>query len=538
MDNEKFYTQTTLPQLEHPKSFDTLPKKIGPYKIDSLLSKGSMSLLYLGIHPETKTPLVVKVLSPSFFTETTDEKSLETITNQFLKESEILQMSNHPNIVKLFGQGKWDHGLYIAMEFIQGVSLKQFITQNSLSLKRSLEILLQVAYALMHLHSHGIIHRDLKPENILITESGGVKVIDFGIARLVQEKAKGSKGGIIGTPSYMSPEQKKDPSKATYGSDIFSLGIIAYELLIGKLSFGKIEFDLVPEDLQTIIKTCLSPNLENRYTNITDFISDISTYLKNLYDGKEDAKDSKSFVSSLDDAHNILIPTELPKWPETELGLAKTPNPYSLDIYYDFYKLASKDEIILLAKTPFANPTSLLRLTMLRSTFKTLIYNSLSSTDAKFDPVECATFMNEMFHHDKAKPRLAFSMITINEQKATFSLINFGFHSIWHLPHESSTPHILRNNLPLLGESLTGEIYEIKDSWNPGDALLMHTFNSQVEEEASIENLDKQIQESFVEILELSTKSQAENILSQLLSQSPKSQTNHSHLILNLEKVG
>src|SRR5690606_36400224 len=106
---------------------------------------------------------------------------------QFLKEAEIIALSNHPNIVKLYGQGEWEKGLYIAMEFIQGVSLTQFILQNSLSIKRSLEILLQVAYALLHLHSHGVIHRDLKPENILITENGGVKVIDFGIAQLEQE---------------------------------------------------------------------------------------------------------------------------------------------------------------------------------------------------------------------------------------------------------------------------------------------------------------------------------------------------------------
>lgn len=538
MENEKFYTQTTLPHIVSPKLVDTIPEQIGPYKIDSLLSKGSMSLLYLGINPETKTPLVVKVLSPNFFVKNLEDKTLESITNQFLKESDILQMSDHPNIVKLYGQGKWEHGLYIAMEFIQGVSLKQFIIQNSLSTKRCLEIILQVAYALFHLHSHGIIHRDLKPENILITESGGVKVIDFGIARLVQEKVKGLKGGIIGTPSYMSPEQKKDPSKATYGSDIFSLGIIAYELLIGKLSFGKIELSLISEELQDLIGKTLSPKLEDRYTNISDFIADISSYLKSMYEIHTLGNDSKQFLSSLEDAYNTLICKDLPKWPETELGLAKTSNPYPLDIYYDFYKLANKDEIILLAKTPYANPTTLLSLTKLQTIFKTFTYPLLSSIESVFDPLKLATQLNEMFHDDPSKPRLAFLMLTINEQKESFSLINFGFHSVWHLPQESTTPHILRNNLPLLGESVTTEILEIKDSWNIGDTLLAHTFNSQVENEESIENLDQKIQESFVDILEFSTKSQSENILHHLLSLAPKSSMNHSHLVINLEKVG
>lgn len=538
MKNEKFYTQTTLPQVVHPKTTTSLPSHIGPYKIDSLLCKGSLSLLYLGIHPDTKTPLVVKILSPNFFKEERDEKSLEPIINQFLKEAEILQLSNHPNIVKLYGHGKWEQGPYIAMEFIQGISLKQFIIQNSLSLKRSLEILLQVAYALMHLHSHGIIHRDLKPENILITENGGVKVIDFGIARFVQEKGKTNKGEIIGTPSYMSPEQKKDPSKASYSSDIFSLGVIAYELLVGKLSFGKIDLSLIPETLQSIISTCLEPKLALRYQNTTDFISDISNYLKNIYDAQEEKGDVKQLISALEAAYNSIIPTALPQWSETELGVARTSTAYSFDLYYDFFKLANKTEIIILAKTRFSNPTALIKLSSLKAIFKTLIYKSLHTTDSIYNPIDIASQLNEMFYKDPLKPRIAFSMITINEQKEHFSLINFGFHSLWHLPNESSSPHILRNNLPLLGESLSNEIFEIKDSWNTGDVLLMHTFNSMLESDSKIPDLDQQIQQSFVEIIDLSTKVQAQNILTHLTSLLPKTEMNHSHLIIDLEKIG
>ncbi len=538
MEDKEFYTQVTLPHAVSEKAEPPLPNQVGPYKIDSLLSKGSMALLYLGIDPETKTPLVVKVLSPDFFSEKINSKTLESITDQFLKESEILQMSDHPNIIKLYGQGKWERGLYIALEFIQGVSLKQFIIQNSLSQKRSLEILLQVAYALMHLHTHGIIHRDLKPENILITESGAVKVIDFGIARLVQEKAKTLQGGIIGTPSYMSPEQKKDPAKASYGSDIFSLGIIMYELLVGKLSYGKVDLDLIPKRIKPIVEKCLSTKLSNRYANTTDLIADISKYLKNLYDLEEDSDDVAQVVSSLESAYNHLIPPSLPKWTQTEVGLAKTKHPYALDLYYDFYKLADKTEILILAKTPNATPTSLMRLSALRACFKTLIYKHKTSSDLTFDPTTVASQLNEMCHYDRTKPRFAFALVSIHEESESFSCINFGFHSVWHLPHESTSPHILKSTLPLLGADPNLEILETKDSWSAGDALLLHTFNAEADKKSFIDELDQKIQHSFVEILELSTNAQAQNILNSLLSYLPGDKSSHSHLIINLEKIG
>ncbi|MDE3048213.1 MAG: serine/threonine protein kinase, partial [Verrucomicrobiota bacterium] len=182
-----------------------LPQQIGPYKVESLLSKGGMSVLYLGIHPTTSKPIVIKVLSPKYC------KNKE-MASRFLKEAAIIGMAHHPNIVRLYGQGAWEKGLYIAMEFVQGISLRQFIQQKSLTHQRALEIILQVAYALCHLHTHGVIHRDLKPENILITESGEIKVIDFGIAHLQGEAGTEritQKRKVMGTPVYMSPEQKE-----------------------------------------------------------------------------------------------------------------------------------------------------------------------------------------------------------------------------------------------------------------------------------------------------------------------------------------
>ena len=196
---EQEKTKPTLNKTPPPLT----PAYIGPYKIESFFNQGGMSNLYLGRHPSSLRPLIVKVLAPKY-------AQNPEIIQRFLKEAEIIQLANHPNIVRLHGQGQWEKGVFIAMEFIQGISLRQFINKHSLSLKRALEIVLQVAYALCHLHTHGVIHRDLKPENILITEEGEIKVIDFGIAQLHTEVNKDplAQNRIIGTPTYMSPEQK------------------------------------------------------------------------------------------------------------------------------------------------------------------------------------------------------------------------------------------------------------------------------------------------------------------------------------------
>ena len=156
---KKFFHLPTLPSANREKKI-TVPKKIGPYEIDCFFNSGGMSDLYLGRKPNSTTLYVIKILTEEFV----KNPKLKTV---FLKEAQIIALADHPNIVKLYGQGEWDKGLYIAMEFIQGVSLKQFIVEHSLSIKKTIDIILQTSYALLHLHSHAVIHRDLKPENIV-----------------------------------------------------------------------------------------------------------------------------------------------------------------------------------------------------------------------------------------------------------------------------------------------------------------------------------------------------------------------------------
>ncbi len=489
MKNLDFYNQTTLPSYRSTAPPFVLPKHIGPYKIDTLLGHGSMSLLLLGSHPERAAPIAIKVLLPSLL-------SNKELSAQFLKEAEIISLADHPNIVKLYGQGEWENGLYIAMEFIQGISLRQFILNKSLSIKRALDIVLEISYALLHLHTHGIIHRDLKPENVLITESGNAKLIDFGIAHMIEELKKKPKGEnrIIGTPSYMSPEQKQDPFNVSFNTDIYALGIIIYELILGKLSFGNIQLDLIPKHLRPILQKALDPNPKLRYQDIVDLIADISKYLKSntLEKDSSDENDLLEIWEVLGEEQKQLLP-QVPSWPELEIGLAKPSGVYLFGLYYDFFRLPDNSFVIILAESPASRLTSMISLAVLKGLLRARIHDFFAlKTKEPFTSSLFAFELNQLFCHESFGQKEAITILHLSPLMDQFSFVSSGFESIWHLSSRGGNARMLRNQSRLLGLEPNVPFFSTSDSWNPGDMLLIHPFASSsapAEKRAAVEAL-------------------------------------------------
>lgn len=252
------------------------PKRIGKYKIDGFYAQGGMSMLYIATDPDLQEQVIIKVMQPKL---ASDRESID----QFLNEAKVISSANHPNIVRFYEYGEWEGGLYIAMEYIKGQSLRKLLQHSPLPLKRALDVLIQTCYAIWQLHSHGIIHGDLKPENILVTDQGQVKVIDFGISRLESKNAQIDEPTIIaptfkGTPIYMSPEIITNPKAVSFQSDIYALGIIAYELVLGKITHGKVILSLAPRGMQKILNRALKPNPSDRYASILEMIQDLSDY--------------------------------------------------------------------------------------------------------------------------------------------------------------------------------------------------------------------------------------------------------------------
>lgn len=475
MQNPSFYKQETLHEIQTKAPLpQTLPKQIGPYPIESLLNQARLSILYLGLHPESRQPLAIKVLSPKLAHQS-------EMIQQFLKETRIIEMTDHPNIVKLFGEGEWENGLYIAMEFIQGISLRQFIVQRSLSLKRSLEIILQASYALLHLHTHGVIHRDLKPENILITEEGEVKVIDFGIAQLYEERNQdpNAPSGIIGTPSYMSPEQKENPANVSFASDIYALGIIAYELLAGKLSYGVVELSSIPKGFKPILEKALALRLEERYQDIVDFIRDVAGYMKSG-DWEKDRSNRdvlKELIETTSLVQQSLLPASLPEWPPLEIAMATHTTTIPRGLYCDLFKLPTNQ---LLAFMGYSSSKGILALSFasaIRGMTRALLQLSEVSPKKPFVPQTFMAKLNRLIRDEKTGERFSFQLLLLDPLLEQLHYISCGGGAMLHVPSGTADPRYFQMDNPLLGTEDQRDFLETTDNWQVGDLLILHSFS-------------------------------------------------------------
>ena len=207
---------------------------VGRYEVISELGHGAMGIVYKARDPRIDRLLAIKTIR---FSDEFEETRLNEIKDRFYREAQISGQLSHPSIVAVYDVGE-DYDLsYLVMEFLTGENLKVHCEKdNLLSLRRILNILAQTADALDYAHKHEVIHRDIKPANIMLLENDKIKVTDFGIAKAVSDSRTKS-GVVLGTPNYMSPEQINGHD-LDGRSDIFSLGVVFYELLTGQLPFG------------------------------------------------------------------------------------------------------------------------------------------------------------------------------------------------------------------------------------------------------------------------------------------------------------
>lgn len=220
-----------------------MPERIGKYLIQRKIGSGGMAVVYAALQESPKRVVALKVMRPGIAASST--------ARRFRRESEILARLRHPHIAQIFDAGMWDDGAggmpYFVMEYIPDAApLDEFCNARKLELRDRLKLFVKVCAGVQHGHLQGIVHRDLKPENIFVTMQGGIrdfpKVLDFGLAKVTQREMRpGSviltqEGMVFGTPEFMSPEQAQgktlDPR-----SDVYSLAVILYELVTGKLPF-------------------------------------------------------------------------------------------------------------------------------------------------------------------------------------------------------------------------------------------------------------------------------------------------------------
>jgi len=266
---------------------------ISHYKLLKKLGQGGMGEVFLAEDLELGRKAALKFLPQPY---TTDPE----LKARFKREARAAAALNHSNIITIYEVGEFQSRAYIAMEYVAGESLKDLTAREELPVASIIDLALQICEGLSEAHHAGIVHRDLKPANILLDKKGRVKIADFGLARLEGATQLTGEGTVMGTPAYMSPEQVRgEPLDAR--SDIFSLGIVLYELIARRLPFqGQTEravfyalLNQNPEPLaryktdialglQRIVDKTLDKDLETRYRHVEDLLVDLKREKKIL----------------------------------------------------------------------------------------------------------------------------------------------------------------------------------------------------------------------------------------------------------------
>jgi len=279
-------------------------RTIGRYEIMNKLGQGSMGVVYLGRDPYINRNVSIKVSRPA--ADVGGEKA-NRYRERFFVEAQSAGRLMHPNIVAIYDAGMHKDFCYITMEYIDGPPLEKFCRKDKLlPVSKVIEVLIAACKALDYAHRKGVIHRDIKPSNIMFAKAGGIKITDFGVARIKSEQTISK--GIVGSPSYMSPEQVKE-APVEDKSDIFSLGCVMYEMLTGQKAFSgdnyfSIMYKIINEDplpmheirpkipkiMARIAGKALAKDPNRRYQSCMDFAYDLSVALRGIKGNQKSEK--------------------------------------------------------------------------------------------------------------------------------------------------------------------------------------------------------------------------------------------------------
>ncbi|MEL3972373.1 Stk1 family PASTA domain-containing Ser/Thr kinase [Rossellomorea oryzaecorticis] len=286
----------------------------GRYRIIKLIGGGGMANVYLAHDMILDREVAIKMLRMDFANE-------EEFIKRFQREAQSATSLVHPNIVSIYDVGEEDDLYYIVMEYVQGMTLKQYIQQHSpVGVDQALEIMKQLTLAISHAHQNHIVHRDIKPHNILVDEEGTVKITDFGIAMALSATSITQTNSVLGSVHYLSPEQARG-GMATKKSDIYSLGIVMFELLTGRLPFsGESAVSIalkhlqsetpslrrwnsdIPQSVENIVLKATAKDPFRRYENLEEMDDDLATALE------PERMDEPKFSVPMDDEATKAIP--------------------------------------------------------------------------------------------------------------------------------------------------------------------------------------------------------------------------------------
>jgi serine/threonine protein kinase len=276
-------------------SEDPLPEKFGRFKVLDQLGRGAMGIVY-----RAQDDMLMRTVAIKTVALTGSSKERDGHEARFLQEARAAGALNHPAIITIYDVGREGDTAFIAMELVEGRDLRDLIADVAITPSRAVAIAASVAEGLAFAHERGIVHRDIKPGNIMVLDDGRVKIMDFGIARLTEPAVKTQTGVLLGSPQYMAPEQIIG-QPLDHRADIFSLGLVLYEMLTGTKAFQgedipELTFKVanlpaappthlapdLPPVIDFIVARALKKRPDDRYANATELAKDLQAAMKDV----------------------------------------------------------------------------------------------------------------------------------------------------------------------------------------------------------------------------------------------------------------
>lgn len=284
---------SAMPEGSHSESFsvpgaEQLLNRFPDLEILHLIGQGGMGAVYQARQKNLDRLVALKILSPRL-------ENDPTFTERFMREAKTLAKLSHPNIVTVYNFGQAEEMYFLVMEYVDGVNLRDTIQAKTLDPQKAMVIIPQICDALQYAHDKGVVHRDIKPENILVNTDGDVKIADFGLAKLLdpsaQDFALTSTRQVMGTLKYMSPEQIEKPETVDHRADLYSLGVVFYELLTGELPIGRFSLPSekadVNQQLDKVVLKTLEKEPDQRYQQASHIKTAVSDAQAAVVAGRE-----------------------------------------------------------------------------------------------------------------------------------------------------------------------------------------------------------------------------------------------------------
>lgn len=407
-------------------------KRIGPYAILGRIGAGGMGSVFrarVAAGPE----VALKVMNPEL-------AARPELVQRFQREYEILAALDHPNIARVLECGHDGSEFYIAMELVEGRSAKALCESGKVDLDTAGNIIEQAATGLAYAHSLKVVHRDIKPENLLVRPDGVVKIIDFGIARLDEPTAAEltMTHAVMGSPLYMSPEQRDNPRAVDHRADIYALGVTFYQLLSGRLPSGLISLELVPDGLRRIIETSMAYDPGQRYASVNDLLADLRRYRA----GDSLAADRRALDEVTENSRlrdqliATLFPRDIPALPGFDLARLFLPADGVGGNYHDFVT-PGPDRLGVLVGNVTDRPgvRSALFLAMVRAAFRL-------SAGGEADPAAVLGRVNRFMAQEKFDEFALITYVVLETTGRRARVASAGYRPAlwWHAAEQRFTP--------------------------------------------------------------------------------------------------